>query len=243
MRRALSIPSAPVPTLLTPLFTTTAWSRPAWINSRPTTTGAPGTRLLVKTPAAAPGISEAKRERSRADGLMPQWTEAQRKPAGSRGSSSNGRSVIALNYEGSPENEGPPGGHEVDEYGLREHAVRDGARTDCGKSPIGDLGAPHKERHIFDRLPTVPTLFLLLSLSLAACAGAEGPTGPSGPTGPAGEAGPGTRIVLSGDYQLPGSSGFCPADVCRTASTRSRFPQRSPGHDVLDITRWCGLVQ
>ena len=76
-----------------------------------------------------------------------------------------------------------------------------GARSDCGESPLW-IGAPHKEKHMFDRFPAAPTLFLLLSLSLAACAGSEGPTGPSGPTGPAGEAGPGTRIVLSGTINV-----------------------------------------
>ena len=55
---------------------------------------------------------------------------------------------------------------------------------------------------MFDRLPTAPTLVLLLSIALAACEGSEGPTGPSGPTGPAGEAGPGTRIVLSGTINV-----------------------------------------
>ena len=58
---------------------------------------------------------------------------------------------------------------------------------------------------MFDRLPTGPTPFLLLSLSLAACSGSEGstgPSGPTGPTGPAGEAGPGTRIVLSGTINV-----------------------------------------
>ena len=114
--------------------------------------------------------------------------------------------------------------------------MRDGARTDCGKTPIGDLGALHKERHIFDRLPTVPTLFLLLSLSLAACAGAEGPTGPSGPTGPAGEAGPGTRIVLSGTINFPEV-----ADSVLLTFGEPLPPEAGSLNDLPVMTYWISL--
>jgi hypothetical protein len=98
-------------------------------------------------------------------------------------------------------------------------------------------GAPHKERHMFYRLPAAPTLVLLLSLSLAACVGAEGQTGPTG------VAGPGSRIVLSGTINIPDIADTTFCDNWPSTSTESRHGQRSSGHYVLDITEWCDLVE
>lgn len=108
----------------------------------------------MKTPAATAGISDAKRARSSADGLMPQWMEAQRKPAGNRGGSSKGLSVITLNYEVNPENEEPPGDHEVDENTLGEYEAR-------AHAPVGAPGTYHKERHMLD-WPTAPSFVVLI---------------------------------------------------------------------------------
>ena len=73
MLRASRRPRAPMATLEMPLFTTTARTRPERTRSRDSSTGAPTTVEVVKTPAAAQGASLAIRARSGSPPfLMPQ---------------------------------------------------------------------------------------------------------------------------------------------------------------------------
>ena len=93
IRSALRMPSAPVPTLLTLLFTTMPRSRPARMRSRPMITGAPAMRLRVNTAAAAAGAWLKNTVRSLPVSLSPQLRDAHTKPRGKRGVSSNAISM------------------------------------------------------------------------------------------------------------------------------------------------------
>ena len=86
---------------------------------------------------------------------------------------------------------------------------------------------------MFDRLPTAPTLALLLSIALAACEGSEGPTGPTGPTGPAGEAGPGTRRVFSGTINDPSAP-----DTVAVVQQQALPPEAGTLTDPPTLTCW-----
>src|SRR5258705_10285976 len=64
IRRASRSPCHPVQALALPALTTTARSRPPATCSRPTLIGAANTLLVVKTAAAAAGVSHASRPTS-----------------------------------------------------------------------------------------------------------------------------------------------------------------------------------
>ena len=85
IHRASSSPRVPVQALALPELTITARAVARGKRERETFTGAPHTRLVVKTPTAVDGLSAANSARSSFEdpGLMPQATPAARKPAGS----------------------------------------------------------------------------------------------------------------------------------------------------------------
>ena len=68
--RAASNPRGPLQALALPAFTRMAWAVPARRRAWVITTGAALTRFLVKTPAAAAGVSATIRARSRTPGFL-----------------------------------------------------------------------------------------------------------------------------------------------------------------------------